>query len=224
MAGNLSSIGPFWSNVFKLCAILFTCLNVYFSKKRLRSVLRPPLLIGVPLIIITKKYMLCLQLGNYDIGWLILGLIIGQGLFLVSVAINRLSIAETLNHAISLKSQLQYYRQHPLTTLRSVLVSFYEELLWRGTIIYLLGNSCSAVIITSLWFASVHLHKRKEFIWIEWLDFLLFSAVLGFLFIITSNLFFVIGIHTIRNLNVAWYVYQQEGAHSIPSRCNNGNN
>ena len=212
--GDSLSVSAFWSDVFKVCAILFTCFNVYFFKRRWLLSLRPFLLIAIILIIATGRATLCLQPENYDLGWLILGLIMGHGLFLLSLAINRLSTVEPLSYIASSKSHLAYVYEHPSILLRSLLTAFYEELLWRGTIIYLLGNSSLAVIVASLWFISIHLHKRKELIWVEWLDLLLFSISLGFLFLATTNLLFVTVIHAVRNINVICFVRQQKNTPS----------
>jgi len=216
VASELFDTGTCWSDLFSVCAVLFAGFNVYFFRRRWPPVFRPFLPIAILLIAAAGRTTLCLQPANYDLGWLIVGLIVGQGLFLLSLAINRLSIAEPLSCIASPRSHFSYSYEHPFILIKSLLIAFYEELLWRGTIVYLLGNSSFAVIASSLWFTSIHLHKRKEFVWVEWLDLLLFSMLLGLLFLTTTNLLFVTVIHAVRNINVICFVQQQKNDYCIP--------
>lgn len=81
-----------------------------------------------------------------------------------------------------------------------------EEVFWRGTMQYLLGNGALALICTAVLFTLWHIYMQRESKRLTYrvvLEFFLFSLVLGFVYAISGRILLVIGIHYVRNLLIS---------------------
>ncbi|WP_410771654.1 CPBP family intramembrane glutamic endopeptidase [Fontibacillus sp. BL9] len=82
----------------------------------------------------------------------------------------------------------------------TVLSCLLEEFLWRGTIQSFLGNTWIAVLLTSVLFTISHI--RRRFKYVQMLDIFCFSLLLGGIFAVYQDIWFVAVVHCSRNIGV----------------------
>ena len=160
--------------------------------------------IEVCIIAAIGRWRLLFSVNNLNPFFLILSLILGTFLFYISLLINRLSFHEAARYTFPFANMLRFHATHLNRLGHYIFVSLREELLWRATVQYVMGNSALAVVITALLFTLVHIRSNKINL-LELSDFMIFSLFLGFVFWQYENLVLVIFIHTIRNMNLIFY-------------------
>ena len=164
-----------------------------------------PLVGMIGLLVFTGRYRLMLDPETYEPRYLLTGVVLGSGAFFLSIAINNLSITKAIRIFSRVTLLFSFCSRVKKVLFTIVWLAFFEEVIWRGVGIFLLGGSGAAAALVSLWFASVHLAKRERIVMVEWIDFLLFSFLLSFSFFVTQNLILVVEIHAIRNILIAFY-------------------
>ncbi|HQE84626.1 MAG TPA: CPBP family intramembrane metalloprotease, partial [Candidatus Hydrogenedentes bacterium] len=86
-------------------------------------------------------------------------------------------------------------------------VAITEEIIYRATaqssFVSLLGHAWAGIVLTAVLFSVVHAHFfRNSFS--QSLEFVLFAVLIGVLYWSTGSLIFVIAIHAIRNIEIAY--------------------
>jgi membrane protease YdiL (CAAX protease family) len=158
-------------------------------------------------------------IGMYSVLWktddsasfLLLGIFGGQLLFYLSLCLSKLSFKRSIPQILIVRSIVQYFQNNKKRALSKLVTPFEEELLWRCSIQCLFGNTIPGISITAVCFFLIHLDWRKDmFYFLQYLDLLLFSFVLGFLYYYFNNFYLVFTAHYIRNLNIDILRYAQE--------------
>jgi len=75
---------------------------------------------------------------------------------------------------------------------------------WRASIQNALGNSLLGVIVTATLFTAIHTKSSRASV-LSLTELWLFAILLGFFFQRWGSLALVIGMHTIRNVNLTFY-------------------
>lgn len=174
---------------------------------------------GFILIGFTQRHTVLFH--SYSLWWFIIGLIIGEVLFFFSLSLIKLSLPEGFKlFLLDLGKFLKYHFSHIMVVLRYLMISTYEEVLWRGTIQYLLfvylGKWGWAIFLTSVLFSLVHQYKEEIYL-LEAFELFLFSCLLGYLFVRYNSIYFVIIVHAVRNINISClkYSFRKESLHDI---------
>ena len=155
------------------------------------------------LIVLFGQYKLLLQIHGFDIFLVGLGILSGQLLFFLSLVLVNLSVKKAWNAIKSCQGFIRYYFNFRVF-LYYLVVSGFEEILWRATIQKLLGETLKAIVITSLFFALGHLRKSKTVYVMDFLDIFLLSCLLGSLFLATHSIYLVTAAHMVRNINLSF--------------------
>ena len=186
-------------------ALIYSMRFLPLKKRRIQRLI-PWIALAIEVCIIAAmgRWKLLFSVNNLDPFFLILSPILGTFLFYISLLINRLSFREATKYTFPFAHILRFYATHLNRLGHYILVSLREELLWRATVQYAMGNSPLAVVITALLFTVIHIRSNKVNL-LELSDFMIFSLFLGFVFWRYENLVFVILIHTIRNMNLIFY-------------------
>lgn len=171
-----------------------------FLPSNLRHVL---VIIEICLIVLFGQYKLLLQIHGFDIFLVGLGILSGQLLFFLSLVLVNLSVKKAWNAIKSCQGFIRYYFNFRVF-LYYLVVSGFEEILWRATIQKLLGETLKAIVITSLFFALGHLRKSKTVYVMDFLDIFLLSCLLGSLFLATHSIYLVTAAHMVRNINLSF--------------------
>jgi len=164
-----------------------------------------PLAGMIGLLALTGRYRLMLDPETYEPRHLLTGVVLGSGASFLSIAINSLSIRKAIRIFSRVTLLFSFCSRVKKVLFTIIWLAFFEEVIWRGVGIFLLGDSSAAAALVSLLFASMHLVKRERIVVVEWVDFLLFSFLLSFSFLVTQSLILVVEIHAIRNILIAFY-------------------
>ncbi len=127
----------------------------------------------------------------------------GQLLFFLSLVLVNWSVKKAWN-AIKLSLGFKRYYFNFRIILYYLVISGFEEVLWRATVQKLMGDTIIVIVLTSLFFALRHIRKSKTMYVIELLDIFLLSCVLGLLFLATHSIYLVTAAHTVRNINLSY--------------------
>jgi len=82
-----------------------------------------------------------------------------------------------------------------------VVIAAIEELFWRGTIQRALGHNIFSVLFVALAFCLAHKSKSGTTM-TKFIELFIFSLILGLAFSVTDNIYLVIIIHSLRNINL----------------------
>ena len=128
----------------------------------------------------------------------------GQLLYMFAVLATKLSIREAVSAAIPSANIMTSCRRRPLLLVQCFFVATYEEFLWRATAQRFLGHLLTnpAVVILIIACLFTLLHQKKFTHDVERAEFLVFSAILGSIYYLTSSLLFVVMVHAIRDINI----------------------
>lgn len=143
--------------------------------------------------------------GELWVAWLLAGLLVGEGAFLVSMALlgNRLVVVRRA--LASVPRMVRAHAHYPGAVLYYVMIALSEELIVRVVLqAGILGGGPIAVLVTSLAFAAVHWRPGQRWLSAELVDLFLFSCLMGACFDLTHSLPLVVAAHTVRNLNAAY--------------------
>lgn len=159
--------------------------------------------IEICLVVLFGQYKLFFQIHGFDIFLVGLGTLSGQLLFFLSLVLVNLSVNKAWNAIKSCQGFIRHYFNFRIFFYYLV-ISGFEEILWRATIQNLLGETLIAIVITSLFFALRHLRKSKTVYVMDFLDIFLLSCLLGSLFLATHSIYLVTAAHTVRNINLSF--------------------
>ena len=176
-----------------------------------RRRLRPDLfLIQMPLFIIAcgiayKDGVLGRELLNPV--YIAAGLVAGHVIFVISLLTIHRCVSDAREVLLGFGAIWEFAVESPLILSRYIGVAVTEEVIYRvgaqGTLIAYLGNPWLAIGVTAVVFSVVHAHFfRNSFT--QSLEFVLFAVLLGVLYWLTNSLIFVIAIHAIRNVEIAY--------------------
>ena len=152
------------------------------------------------IIIKTKRYMLLFDTAFFDYRFILAGLLIGHVLTPFSIVMTQLSFKKGIEAFSAILATLSNCYKYPLVLIKYSFIGVYEELFWRGTIQYSIGNPLFAIPLTSLFFTIPHFIDRREVSVFELFELFTFSLLLGLCFYWTGSLSLVAAIHAGRNI------------------------
>lgn len=146
-----------------------------------------------------------------------LGILLGHGLFFLSLLLTHRRAGDVWRVFISLREILQFMVRVPAFSVRMVGLCFVEELVYRVTgqsiLIRLLPYEWMAILLTAVAFSLMHGHFFRSG-WGSALEFFLFSLLIGMIYAFTLSIALVVMIHFVRNLESSYLDYHamlQEG-------------
>lgn len=150
------------------------------------------------------RYCVLLESAHYTPLGLVIAFAGGHVLFWISLAGTMWSVRATKRLFGQARSLVIYYLRNRRVVMHYLIVALREELVWRATVLYVLGNSLVGILATSALFAGVHV-RRLPLNVVTIAELFVFSACLGMLYVRTGNLVLVILIHMVRDVNVCWW-------------------
>ncbi|NLN94518.1 MAG: CPBP family intramembrane metalloprotease [Candidatus Hydrogenedens sp.] len=146
-----------------------------------------------------------------------LGILLGHGLFFVSLLLTHCHLGDAFRIFISLREIADFAGRVPTFCIRMLGLCFVEELVYRVTgqsiLIQLLPYEWMAIVLTALGFSLMHGHFFRSG-WGSALEFFFFSLIIGALYAYTLSVALVVFVHFIRNLESSYldyYAMLQEG-------------
>ncbi|MFO7973985.1 MAG: CPBP family intramembrane glutamic endopeptidase [Candidatus Hydrogenedentota bacterium] len=135
------------------------------------------------------------------------GLVLGHAVFVVSLLVIHRCVADAREVLLGFGAIGSFIVESPVVLSRYVGVAITEEIIYRAaaqqSVIALLGNPWAGIALTAVLFSIVHAHFfRNSFS--QSFEFVLFGVLLGVLYWVTQSLIFVIAIHAIRNIEIAY--------------------
>lgn len=190
-----------------LAAFLYLHVHVrlIFSKKWFGYIF---LALELALVLLSSRWMALFSERNLHPFSFGAGLLFGHFLFLVSLLINQLSVRTGLKYGLVKIPSLLWFWLSRLDVVSHyiVIVALREEILWRVTIQYIWGNSIYAVIATAFLFTLIHIKPGKQVsVFPELFELFLFALFLGVAFWRYENFTFIVVVHAVRDVNLAWY-------------------
>jgi membrane protease YdiL (CAAX protease family) len=135
------------------------------------------------------------------------GLVAGHVIFVVSLLTIHRCVSDAREVLLGFGAIWGFAVESPLVLSRYVGVAVTEEIIYRvgaqGTLIAYFGNPWVAIVFTAVVFSVVHAHFFHNS-FSQSLEFVLFAVLLGVLYWLTNSLIFVIVIHAIRNIEIAY--------------------
>jgi hypothetical protein len=164
--------------------------------------------LGFGVIILSRSYFL-LWGSDYEIWTLLSFLPLGLLSFYLSLVLSNLSFRVLGNYFPPKKVFWDYLIIDRFTAFQFFALSFYEELLWRGTPYVLFANYYWGMGLSALLFTLIHLNKRRDISLLKLADIFVFSMFQGFLMISFRNIYLLMLIHAVRNLLIYhWALYK----------------
>lgn len=192
-----------------LVILMLACIDIFYPSGTKKIIL---VIIELVLIAITRRYNLLFRQENLLL-IVVSGLLGGQLVFIISMFLVNRPRRELWELVKPLGKWIRYYLNLDIMV-RYLIISAYEELLWRGSIQYLLGNSIIAIFATSAFFLLRHLGSAHEFYPSELLELFLFSCFLGLVFFYTRSMCLITIIHATRDINLS-YLRNSHGEQTI---------
>lgn len=138
---------------------------------------------------------------------IVLGIFLGHILFFFSLMITHGRCDDVVRHTLNASGILQFLTSAPGVILRFLGIAAIEELVYRVTaqdiLVKLTGSVPFAIGVSGICFCLLHAHFLRSGV-ISALEFMLFTAVLGFLYDFTLSFTLVTLIHLLRNLESAY--------------------
>ncbi len=135
------------------------------------------------------------------------GLVLGHVVFVLSLLTIHQSVSDAREVLLGFGAIWEFMVESPLILSRYVGVAVTEEVIYRvaaqGALIALLGNSWAGIAVTAVVFSVVHAHFFRNSL-TQSVEFVMFALLLGVLYWLTGSLIFVIAIHAIRNIEIAY--------------------
>lgn len=187
----------------QLLKILLRAKTVTFASRRgKRTVFCLVSVSEVLLIMLSGRYSVLFPIERAFIGFGI-GAILGAGFLVFALYITKFSARTAAQQIRSLQNVPSYIITKKYNALHHLILVVKEELFWRASIQYLLGNTYLSVSVTALWFTAIHFDLENKAIAImDYLELFLFSLALGFLFYIFDNIYVVTAVHFVRNIGI----------------------
>ena len=153
--------------------------------------------------------------------WIALGLAAGHLVFGLSLLMTHRSTGDVSSHFFDFGSVWRFVVDHPSVLARFVYVGVSEEIIWRAAGQPLairafsdtLGSAANSgvataagIVVIALAFSAVHEHFLRNTLLVS-LEFLLFALLTGALFQLTGSLIFVIIVHALRDIEIAYLEY-----------------
>jgi membrane protease YdiL (CAAX protease family) len=182
---------------------LFTFLNIVTRRFGLLSTV-----LGVIVIISSQGYSLLWEAQN-NLWALLLFLPLGILSFYLSLVLSNLNLRVLRSYFPPKRIFWYYLITDRFFTLRLMLVSLYEELLWRGTLPFVFGNLWLGLFVSAVLFALIHANKRRDVFLAEIGDIFIFAIFQGTLLLLFGNIYLLIFAHTIRNLLIYHWALQK---------------
>jgi len=142
-----------------------------------------------------------------------LGLIAGLLIFCGSVLLIHASVLgaiEVFSHGLRM---VRFTLDCPAVLSRFITVAFAEELIYRGVaqpiVIAWTGSAWIGILVIAFLFAIVHHHFFRNS-WRVSSEFLAFGIVLGWLYWFTGSLLFVMVIHAVRDIAIAYLEFEEK--------------
>lgn len=154
--------------------------------------------------------------GLFHPGWVILGVIVGHGVFGVSLCFSHRSLDSLKSigrYLARVRPLARFAAKSPGQIFACLDVSLMEELIYRvvaqSALISLSANPPLAIIVVAVAFSVVHRHFFYNHI-VDSVEFLAFSVLLGVLYYATGSLMLVVMIHTVRNFEIVYFDQAEE--------------
>ena len=153
--------------------------------------------------------------------YLALGLALGHLVFGVSLFANHPVWRDVVGYLVDLRSLRRFLVETPGLLMRFTAVSISEELIYRvaaqGTLFAALAHAgfgggaaaSAAVVVVALVFSVTHRHFFRNAL-PQSIEFVGFSLLIGALYEWTGSFVFIVGIHTVRNLESVYLEYLAE--------------
>jgi membrane protease YdiL (CAAX protease family) len=180
--------------LFVAAFILFTLLNIVTRRFGLVATV-----LGVLVILPTRGYALLWEAQDNLLA-LLLFLPLGILSFYLSLVLSNLNLKVVRSYFPPKRIFWFYLITDRFFTLRLLLVSLYEELLWRGALPFVFGNLWLGMVSSAVLFSLIHVNKRREVFLAEIGDIFVFAVFQGILLILFRNIYLLIFTHTVRNL------------------------
>jgi membrane protease YdiL (CAAX protease family) len=142
--------------------------------------------------------------------YLCAGLLAGRLIFCLSLLITHRSLRDALTHFLDFAALWNFTMESPLVLTRFVSVAFAEELVWRAMAqplaVEWLQGTAAGILVVAIAFSLVHKHLFRNTIVVS-AEFVGFAILLGVLYHVTGSLILVIGIHAVRDIEIAYLEY-----------------
>lgn len=202
----------------RIALLVFLGLHVAHSlvqngrgKPEKRPRLRPNLvLVQMPLFVLA----FCIAYQEGALGrdllnpaYMLGGLVIGHVVFVGSLLVIHQCVSDAREVLLGFRAIGEFVVESPVVLSRYVGVAITEEIIYRAaaqeTLVSVLGNPWAGIAITAVLFSVVHAHFFRN-AFSQSFEFILFAVLLGVLYWLTGSLIFVIAIHAIRNIEIAY--------------------
>jgi membrane protease YdiL (CAAX protease family) len=135
------------------------------------------------------------------------GLVLGHVIFVLSLLVVHRSARDAREVLLGVRSIWDFAIESPLVLSRYVGVAVTEEVIYRAaaqqTLNAYLGAPWAGIVIVAVLFSVVHAHFFRN-TFSQSLEFVVFAVLLGVLYWRFESLLFVIAIHAIRNIEIAY--------------------
>jgi membrane protease YdiL (CAAX protease family) len=202
----------------RIVLLVFLGLHVAHSliengrgKREKRPKLRPNLIfIQIPLFVFA--FYIAYQAGALGRGllnpaYIFGGLVVGHVIFVVSLLVIHRCVSDAREVLLGFRAIGEFVVESPVVLSRYVGVAITEEIIYRAaaqeTLVAVLESPWGGIIITAVLFSVVHAHFFRN-AFSQSFEFVLFAILLGVLYWLTGSLIFVIAIHAIRNIEIAY--------------------
>jgi len=142
-----------------------------------------------------------------------LGLVAGLLIFCLSVLVIHASILgaiEVFTHGLRMT---RFTLDCPAVLSRFITVAFAEELIYRGVAqpiaIAWTGSAWGGILLVAVLFSVVHHHFFRNS-WRVSSEFLAFGIALGWLYWLTGSILFVMVIHAVRDIAIAYLEFEEK--------------
>jgi membrane protease YdiL (CAAX protease family) len=135
------------------------------------------------------------------------GLLLGHVIFVLSLLLVHRSARDAREVLLGLRTIWEFVIESPLILSRYVGVAVTEEVIYRAaaqrTLCTYLRSSWAGIVIVAVLFSVVHAHFFRN-TFSQSLEFVVFAVLLGVLYWHFESLIFVIAVHAIRNIEIAY--------------------
>jgi len=144
--------------------------------------------------------------------YLAVGMAAGHAIFSLSVWIIHKSHHAGAEMFLELRNVWRFAFESPYVLSRFITVAVTEEIIYRGISQPLLmeatGSAVAGIVLTAVIFSIVHHHFFRNTMLVS-CEFLAFSLLLGLTYYYTGSLLFVIVIHAVRDIEIAYLEFDQ---------------
>jgi membrane protease YdiL (CAAX protease family) len=135
------------------------------------------------------------------------GLVLGHVIFVLSLLLVHGSARDAREVLLGFGAIWEFAIESPLILSRYVGVAVTEEVIYRAagqqTLIAYLRTPWAGIAAVAVLFSVVHAHFFRN-TFSQSLEFVVFAVLLGVLYWLTGSLIFVIAVHAIRNIEIAY--------------------